>query len=59
MDLFWLVRMARWVRHPPSPRAVRFVLVIVALCLLLFGVELIWGWPEALTPHSGGRTRLW
>lgn len=59
MNLFWLLRMQRWVRRPPSERAVRFVLAILAICAALFAVELIWGWPEALTPNSGGRGRMW
>ena len=59
MNLLWLVRMYRWVRTPPSERAVRVVLAIVALCFVLFAVELIWGWPEALTPNSGARRHMW
>lgn len=59
MNLMWLVRMARWVRQPPSERAVVFVLAIVALCLVLFAVERIWGWPEALTPNSRGGRIPW
>ena len=44
-----LLRMARWARHPPSPARVRLVVTVMALCFALWGVELIWGWPEALT----------
>jgi hypothetical protein len=51
----WLLRMARWVRHPPSPARVRLVLAVIVLCLMLFGVEYLFGWPEALTPNGGGR----
>ncbi|MGY6412157.1 MAG: hypothetical protein ACXIUV_14185 [Alkalilacustris sp.] len=59
MTSYWLIRMYRWVRRPPSPRMVVFVLAIVALCFLLLGIELVWGWPEALTPNSGGGRRMW
>jgi hypothetical protein len=38
--------MARGSRNAPSPERFRRV---VALCFLLWGVEIIWGWPEALT----------
>ncbi len=48
MTLTWLIRMAKWARHPPSPARVKFVLAILAACLALWGVEQIWGWPEAL-----------
>ncbi len=40
--------MARWARHPPSPRRVALVLAVVAACLLLVGAEHLWGWPEGL-----------
>jgi hypothetical protein len=39
-------------------RQVLFVVTIIAVCLLLAGIELIWGWPEWLTPNSGGRGRI-
>jgi hypothetical protein len=25
--------------------------VVIAICLVLFGIERIWGWPEWLTPN--------
>jgi hypothetical protein len=28
------------------------VLSVVALCFALWGVEMIWGWPEALTVNK-------
>lgn len=54
----WLLRMARWARHPPSPRMVKLVLLVVLIALCLAGIEQIWGWPEALTVHSNGRRML-
>jgi len=47
--LTWLMRAARWARHPPSPGRVKLVLGVIAACLLLVGVELFLGWPEWLT----------
>jgi hypothetical protein len=38
--------MARRARNAPSPARVRRV---VALCFAPWDVEIIWGWPEALT----------
>ncbi|MCM2561197.1 hypothetical protein M8756_00920 [Lutimaribacter sp. EGI FJ00015] len=52
------LRMAHWVRHPPSPGRVKLVLAVVALCLLLAAIEWIFGWPEALTLEDGGRGRF-
>ena len=48
MNLVWLMRMARWARRPPSAARVKLVLGVVAACFVLWGIELIWGWPEAL-----------
>lgn len=42
------LRMAKWARNPPSARRVRLVLIVLALCLILFAIERWIGWPEAL-----------
>lgn len=55
LDPHWLMRMARWARNPPSWGAFRFLLLIVVLCAALYAVDLIWGWPEALTPERINR----
>ena len=59
MSPYWLMRMYRWVRRPPSEGAVKLVLAVVVLCLGLVAIELVWGWPEALTPNSGGGRWMW
>ena len=52
MTPVWLIRMARWARNPPSPARVKLVLGVIALCLVVFGIEWLFGWPEALTPQK-------
>lgn len=52
MNSIWLMRMAKWVRNPPSPGRVKLVLGVVAICFAIWGFELIWGWPEALTVNG-------
>ena len=47
--LHWLLRAKRWAARPPSANRVVLVLGIIAVCLLLFGYERFFGWPEALT----------
>ncbi len=47
----WLLMMKRWAQNPPSLDRVKFVFAIVAVCVVLFGIEQIWGWPEWLTPN--------
>jgi hypothetical protein len=54
----WLVRAARWARNPPSMDRVILGLVVVAICLVLFGIERIWGWPEWLTPNRVPQGRV-
>jgi hypothetical protein len=51
MNWNWLMRMSLWVRNPPSPQRVKLVLAIVAICIALWGIEQVFGWPEALTPN--------
>ncbi|MDX5359643.1 MAG: hypothetical protein LPK12_18115 [Rhodobacterales bacterium] len=58
MGPIWFLRMARWVRRPPSVRQVVLVVVVIALCLAIAGFEWLFGWPEALTPNSGGVPRI-
>ena len=54
----WLLRMSSWARHPPSPGRVKLVLAVIALCIVIYGIEQIWGWPAWLTPNNGGKIHL-
>lgn len=58
MNPMWLVRMKRWARNPPSWGQVKFVVAIVLICLALYAVERIWGWPELLTPNRAPSGRV-
>lgn len=49
MNLGWLVRMAKWARHPPSWKQVKLVAAVVAACFALYAIEYFWGWPDFLT----------
>ena len=44
-----LVRMALWVRRPPSRQQLILVAVVVAAALAVAAAERLFGWPEALT----------
>lgn len=48
MKLVWLLRMSKWARHPASAARVRLVFTVVAICLVLWGIEQLWGWPDFL-----------
>lgn len=54
MNPRWFLRMAKWARHPPSEARVRLVLGVIALCLVLFAIERLVGWPDWLTPNRLG-----
>ena len=56
MNPIWFIRMARWVRHPPSPRTVAIWVGVIAVCLAVAGAEWLWGWPDWLTVND--RMRL-
>jgi hypothetical protein len=55
-----IVRMAKWARHPTSLKMVILVFSIVAIGLLIAGIEHYAGWPEALTvdPKGHGKVRI-
>ncbi|MCC0063965.1 MAG: hypothetical protein H6895_07745 [Defluviimonas sp.] len=55
MNLRHLVRMSRWARHPPPLWRVKLVFAVVALCLLIVGLDHFGLWPEGLRlPGTGG-----
>lgn len=55
MNYRWLLRAKRWAQNPPSAGHVKFVLAILAACAALYLVDLVWGWPEWLTPDHPGQ----
>lgn len=48
-DSGWLIRMSHWLRHPPSPKRVRLVLAVVAICLTIVALEHFGLWPASWT----------
>ena len=46
MNIHWLMRMARWARHPPSRRHMWTVGFVVAAALALYGLETLGLLPE-------------
>lgn len=56
MNPVWLIRMTRWARRPPSMGRVKLVCGVAVLCLILFGIEQFWGWPDWLSVN--GPTKL-
>ena len=38
--------MKRWVQNPPSPQRVKLVFGVVALCLVIIGLEYAGLWPD-------------
>lgn len=45
----WFLRMARWAHNPPSAKKVVAVLIVVALCLAILGIEKLGWWPDWAT----------
>jgi len=52
MNPRWLVKMALWVRNPPSKRHQWIVGITFAIAAILYGIEHFFGWPEALTVNK-------
>lgn len=57
MNPIWLIRMSRWARHPPPMGRVKLVVGVIVLCLVLFGIEYFWGWPDWLTVNGKAKPR--
>ena len=49
MILRHLLRMSRWARNPPSDQRVKFVLALIAFCLVIAGIEFMGWWPDWAT----------
>ncbi|WP_134682088.1 hypothetical protein [Paracoccus ravus] len=45
-NLIWLIRASRWARNPPSAKRVRLIFGIIAICLVIVGVEWLGLWPD-------------
>ncbi|MEI4486501.1 hypothetical protein V8J36_09880 [Frigidibacter sp. MR17.14] len=57
--LVWLLRMRRWLAHPPPASRVWLVVGVIALCLALAGAERLGlvpeGWQGSLRPGAAAR----
>ena len=54
----WMLRAVKWARNPPSPKKVKFVLGIIAICIAIYMVERYIGWPDWLTLEKAPRRKL-
>jgi hypothetical protein len=45
-QLHWLMRAKRWVQNPPSEGRVKLVFGVVAICLVIAGIEYFGYWPD-------------
>ncbi|MGJ8546679.1 MAG: hypothetical protein ACSHWZ_14635 [Sulfitobacter sp.] len=55
MNFTQLLRMVRWVRHPPSWRRVQLIAAVIAICLVIVAIEWLGFWPEwATSPYQRG-----
>ncbi len=48
----WGILLARWFRRPPSRQRVILMGVVIALCLIVFAIERLYGWPSWLTVNG-------
>ena len=49
MNLIHLLRMSRWARNPPSEARVKLVFGIIALALIIGGIDYMGWWPDWAT----------
>lgn len=46
MQPIWFIRMAKWVRRPPSAARVKLVFAVIAIALVIVGIDKLGLWPE-------------
>ncbi|KEP71549.1 hypothetical protein FGG78_06625 [Thioclava sp. BHET1] len=46
MNFMWLMRMARWVRRPPSMLQVKIVAVVIVIVIALVALDWLGLWPD-------------
>jgi hypothetical protein len=49
------LRMSRWARLPPSWGRVKLVAAVLLICLALYAIDRLFGWPAWLTPNGTAR----
>ncbi len=49
MNPIWFLRMARWARRPPSAARVKLVFGLIAVALVIYGIEWMGWWPDWAT----------
>ena len=54
-ELRWLWRAKRWAARPPSEKKVKMFLALLAVLLIIAGIERFIGWPEWMTLQPTGR----
>lgn len=57
-NMIWLMRAAKWVRNPPSPKMVKLVFAIIAAGLAMLAMEKLGMWPDWATMEHGRGTRI-
>ncbi|UWR20851.1 hypothetical protein [Sulfitobacter sp. S190] len=55
LDIRHLLRMKRWSQSPPSARRVKLVFGVVAVALLIIGLEKLGLWPQWATAERLNR----
>ena len=58
LGLRQFLRMSRWARRPPPAWRIKLVVGVLALALLIAGIEKFIGWPDALTADPRPRSQL-
>jgi hypothetical protein len=46
LDIHHLLRAKRWIQNPPSTKRVKLVCGVIALALLIVGMERLGFWPD-------------
>lgn len=56
MNFLWFLRMVKWARNPPSMKQVKFMGAILAIVLVIVGLDMLGLWPD--WAHVAGKPKI-
>lgn len=56
MNFLWFLRMVKWARNPPSMKQVKVVGAVLAIVLVIVGLDMLGLWPD--WAHVAGKPKI-
>lgn len=56
MNFLWFLRMVKWARNPPSMKQVKVFGAVLAIVLVIVGLDMLGLWPDCA--HVAGKPKI-